>query len=192
MTATTSPQPPSLAQDFVRHLSQLAERDRGALAALRRSLGFDPGAYPPAFPFVERFAGSERHAADPFRKALYVVAGLFAFYPERRAGYSFAMAFGRLKVKRDSNSIEQRFITLLGADPENLPNYLRQAVSLLAADGIAFDYAMLLDDLARWLNPHAQEQRDALRQRWARDFYHALAQRESENDALPESSSITE
>uniref|UniRef100_A0ABX1PPX3 Type I-E CRISPR-associated protein Cse2/CasB n=2 Tax=Aromatoleum anaerobium TaxID=182180 RepID=A0ABX1PPX3_9RHOO len=170
----------------------LAERDRGALAALRRSLAFDPGSYPPAFPFVERFVGSQRHTADPFRKALYVAAGLFALHPAQRADYSLAMAFGHLKLKRDSNSIEQRFITLLAADPENLSNYLRQAVSLLAADGIAFDYTMLLDDLTRWLNPYAHEQRDALRQRWARDFYRALAPREAGEDAVPDSSTITE
>lgn len=191
MTAASSPQRLSVAQDFLRHLSQLAERDRGAMAVLRRSLAFAPGSYPPSFPFIERFVGSERHAEDPFRKALYVVAGLFAQHPHQRAGDSFAKAFGQLKVKRDSNSIEQRFVTLLASDSENLANYLRQAASLLAADGIAFDYAMLLEDLARWLNPYAIEQRDTLRQRWARDFYRVLSARDSEDDAIPGASRTT-
>uniref|UniRef100_UPI00235921B0 type I-E CRISPR-associated protein Cse2/CasB n=1 Tax=Pseudomonas aeruginosa TaxID=287 RepID=UPI00235921B0 len=62
------------------------------------------------------------------------------------------------------------------ADAEKLPVYLRQAVSLLAADKLAFDYGALLDDLAHWLDPYLPVARgDAIRQRWARDFYAALA-----------------
>ena len=159
------------AQSFIAHLEGLADRDRGAFAALRRSLTFDPGAYPPAYPYVERFVGADRHADDPWRKALYLTAGLFALHPQRADGTSFASGFGRLARERDSSSLEQRFVALLSADPESLPNLLRQAVSLLAADRLAFEYVRLLDDLARWLNPFAQEVRDSLRQQWARDFY---------------------
>ena len=104
------------------------------MAHLRRSLGFAPGAYPRAYPYVERFVGPDRHANDPWRKALYLAAGLFALHPEHRAGDTLASALGHLARVRESASIEQRFIALLGADPEGLPNLLRQAVSLLAAD----------------------------------------------------------
>lgn len=179
MTSAAAPQQSLHAQEFVNHLKALAERDRGSLAALRRSLGFRPGTYAPAFPLVERFVGIDRHAEDPLRKALYAVAGLFALHPADDSERSFAAAFGLLKSKRDSDSIEQRFIAVLSADPENLSHYLRQAVSLLAAEGIALDYAGLLRDLTRWLNPYAQEQRDALRQRWARDFYRTIARHET-------------
>jgi CRISPR system Cascade subunit CasB len=161
------------AQSFIAHLSGLAERDRGALAALRRSLAFDPGAYPPAYPYVERFVGPDRHADDPRRQALYLTAGLFALHPKHQATVSLAGAFGTLAKARGSASIEQRFVALLGADPEHLPQMLRQAVSLLMADGSGFDFARLLDDLARWLDPYAFDTRDSLRQRWARDFYRA-------------------
>lgn len=167
------------AQAFVTHLKTLAERDRGALAALRRSLGFTPGTYAPAFPYVERFAGLDQPSSDAYRQALYVTAGLFALQSNHIERTSFAAAYGALMRVRDSGSIERRFIALLAADPENLPDYLRQAVSLLAADGLAFDYVRLLDDLARWLNPYAFEQRDALRQRWARDFYQAQIRHEA-------------
>ncbi|MNQ61216.1 CRISPR-associated protein Cse2 [compost metagenome] len=78
--------------------------------------------------------------------------------------------------QRDSASIEQRFIALLGADAENLANYLRQVISLLAAGDQPLDYGVLLRDLSVWLNPHIDpERRDAVRQRWARDFYRVLA-----------------
>ncbi len=158
-------------QSFIRHLIGLKDSDRGALAHLKRGLGFDPGAYPRAYPYVERFVGADRHAEDPRRKALYLTAGLFAWHPLHQEGLSFAAALGRIGHARDSGGIEQRFIALLGAEPDDLPTLLRQAVSLLAADSQPCDYVSLLDDLTRWLAPWGQEARDRLRQRWARDFY---------------------
>lgn len=166
---------PDFAAAFVGHLRQLHEHDKGAMAILRRSLGFDPGNYPPAYPFVERFVGEGRHANDPMRRALYGVAALFGQHPHHIEGRSLAVAFGVVMRHRDSASIEQRFMALLSADAENLPQYLRQVVSLLSADDQGFDFAQLLRDLCRWLNPYAQESRDQLRQRWARDFYNALS-----------------
>ncbi|EME5358153.1 type I-E CRISPR-associated protein Cse2/CasB [Pseudomonas aeruginosa] len=159
---------------FIGHLQRL-QNDRGALAVLRRSLGFAPGAYVPAYPYVERFVGAERHAHDAWRLALYLTAGLFASHPEQGPA-SLATRFGELMKARDSASIERRFIALLSADAENLSVYLRQVVSLLAAGKLAFDYGALLNDLAHWLDPYLPVARgDAIRQRWARDFYAALA-----------------
>lgn len=176
-------------QSFIVYLVGLKDGDRGALAHLKRSLGFDPGAYPRAYPYVERFVGADRHAEDPRRKAMYLAAGLFALHPQQSQGTSFASALGRIGRTRDSASTEQRFVALLDAEPESLPTLLRQAVSLLAADGIGFDYASLLDDLARWLDPFKPEARDQLRQRWARDFYRAYDTHAASDDTaatLPE------
>ncbi len=167
------------AQKFIEHLQALEQRDRGALAALRHSLAFDPGTYPGAFPYVERFAGSAVHERDARRLALYAVAGLFAMHPVQGA-QSFAASFGELMSRRGSDSIEKRFIALLGADPENIVVYLRQAASLLAADNIGCDYVRLLDDLSQWMNANTDPAGlDRLRQRWARDFYRS-AQSETE------------
>lgn len=172
------------AQSFIAYLIGLKDSDRGALAHLKRSLGFDPGAYPRAYPYVERFVGVDKHADDPWRKAMYLAAGLFALHPQHHQGTSFASALGRIGRTRDSASIEQRFVTLLGAEPESLPTLLRQAVSLLAADGVGFDYASLLDNLTRWLDPFKPEARDQLRQRWARDFYRAYDPHAASNAAI--------
>lgn len=162
------------AQHFIAHLQNLQERDRGAMAVLRRSLGFEPGSYPPAYPYVERFVEAERHARDASRLALYLTAGLYALHP-RQGTSSLASSLGEVMRRRDSASIEQRFIALLGADAENLAVYLRQVVSLLAADDRPLDYSLLLRELSVWLNPRVDaERRDAVRQRWARDFYRAL------------------
>lgn len=175
MTTTMATGKPDLAAAFVGHLRHIYEHDRGAIAILRRSLGFAPGAYPPAYPLVERFVGADRHSNDPFRLALYCVAGLFAQLPHHIEGRPLAKAFGAVMRDRDSASIEQRFIAMLSADAENLPQYLRQVITLLSAGNQGLDYAQLLRDLSRWLNPYAQEARDQLRQRWARDFYNAAS-----------------
>lgn len=176
--SSTPVQSPSHAEAFVSHLVALAQSNRGAMAELRRSLSHPPGAHVAAFPYVERYAGT-RHALDPYRKALYLVAGLFALNPDQQKGRSFATAYGRLSEQRNrsdkSNGIERRFIALLSADGESLPAHLRQAVSLLATDSIAFDYVRLLGDLAIWLAPRKQDQLDSVRQRWAQDFYRASA-----------------
>lgn len=160
------------AREFISYLETLQKCDSGALAALRHSLAFAPGSYPKAFPYVERFVGADWHERDARRLARYAVAGLFARH-SKQAGQSFAYAFGDLMRRRESGSIEGRFVALLGADSENIFDYLCQAISLLAADGIGLDYAALLNDLSVWMNPHAD--RDRLRQRWARDFYRALS-----------------
>lgn len=168
------------AEQFIAHLNTLKERDRGALAALRHSLAFAPGCYPKAYPYVERFVGAAVHERDARRLALYAVAGLFARHPQQHSR-SFATALGELMARRQSPSIEGRFIALLGADAENIVDYLRQAISLLAADDIGCDYARLLDDLSYWLNPSADP--SLLRQRWARDFYRAVQAIHESTDA---------
>ena len=173
------------AQSFIAHLSELAEQDRGALAQLRRGLGFAPGAFPRAYPYVERFVGPDRDANDPWRKALYLAAGLFALHPQHREGETLAAALGHLARARESGSIEQRFVALLGAGPEGLPNLLRQVVSLLAADGLAYDHVRLLDDLGVWLRPFDSEGRDRIRQRWARDFYRTYDATSEPSDSDP-------
>lgn len=162
----------SYTDQFIAHLQALAQRDRGALAALRRSLGFAPGTYPPAFPSVERFA-AQTDDRPSLRQALYLTAGLHAMHPLHMPGRGLAAALARVMTQRDSPSIEKRFVALLAAEPEELPDHLRQVVSLLAADGVGIDYGELLDDLTTWLSPRAYEARDRLRQRWARAFYRA-------------------
>jgi CRISPR system Cascade subunit CasB len=187
------------ARSFIDYLSALSGRDRGALAVLRRSLTFEPGTYPAAYPYVERFVGADRYADDPRRLALYLTAGLYAMHPKHQVENSFAAAFGNISQRRDrkasaygdSNSrrgsMEQRFIALLSAEPQGLPTILRQATSVAAADGCGFDYIRLLDDLSRWLNPLGFEDRDRLRQRWARDFYRAYDGKADDADAETES-----
>lgn len=172
----------TFSESFVEHLRRLGERDRGALAALRRSLAFAPGAYPPAYPVVERFAAKEG-TREALRLALYLSAGLYALNPRHHSRRSFADALAQAMIERKSDSIERRFIALLSADAESLPTHLRHAVQLLAAGELGFDFTLLLDDLAVWLDPWRLDDRDRVRQRWARDFYRRLAPAEDADAA---------
>ena len=166
-------------QRFIAHLRLLSGRDRGALAALRRSLAFAPGAHAPAMPFVEPFAARDS-TREAQRQALYLAAGLYAANPRQRTGQSLGAALAVARRRRKSESIERRFLALLGADAEGVAVHLRHANSLLAAEELGCDYAALAADLESWLDPWNDELRDRVRQRWARDFYHDLAAREPE------------
>lgn len=150
---------------FIERLRTLAKGDRGALATLRRSLAFDPGTWPAAFRYVEPFLGQDEVLPDR-RRAAYLAAGLFAMHPDHAEGVSLGRAFGNLARKRQSGSIESRFLALLSADETELPNRLRQAVSLLKSDGLALDWALLRKQLGNWNAPARFVQ-----QAWARDYY---------------------
>lgn len=166
-----------------RFVERLTKTDRRGLAALRRSLGFPPGEFPEAYPYVEPFVSEEGD-----RWAFYLLAGLFALAGGTRAGRiqtqdedargeSLGRAVRSLFLARDSSpSIEQRFIALLDAEAEQLPHRLRQMASLLNADSIAVDWAQLLRDLQHWGSGHRW-----IQQRWARDYYRSEATEDIEN-----------
>ena len=152
--------------EFVKNLRELETTDRRAMAVLRRSLAFAPGTWPPAYAYVERFAGGENISAL-YRNAAYLTAGLFAIHRNHCDQVSVGKAFGQLAHKRqNSKTIEGRFLGLLTADDDLLPHRLRQAVSLLSADGIGLDYDRLLTDLTWWKTDSKNVQ-----QRWAKDYY---------------------
>lgn len=179
MTQAVEPAPSRL-ENFIHHLRR---QDRAAFAELRRSLSFDPGTFPPSFPFVERFVMGVRSAWE--RKAFYLVAGLLALVerplekeadtvpdePEasisKESRHSFGHAVAELyQARGETISIEARFIALLDADEEQLSNRLRQLVGLVHADDVRIGWAQLLKDILDW-----NHDRRFVQQRWARDFY---------------------
>lgn len=149
-------------------LEQLNETDNKAKAVLRHSLAFEPGRHIPAFPYVEPFLKGEE---DDWRRGMYyLIAALWAsHWREGRAGYKFplARACATHQLNSGSASTERRFISLLDADREQLPNRLRQMVALLGEQSIDFD--ALLTDLLYW-NRNDKRVQNA----WARDFYRTL------------------
>lgn len=149
-----------------------ANASRKPLAELRKSLAFGLGEYFPVYRYVDGFLDRSEPTSEWSRRMHYLVAGLYATYRSNASnGKSFGQVVGLLSAKRDSGSIELRFLALLGATKENeLAYHLRQLTALLKSEGIALDFAQLLADLKRWRSP-----RRFVQQRWARGFYRSKA-----------------
>jgi CRISPR system Cascade subunit CasB len=150
---------------FIKWLEARSAEDTRIRAVLRRSLAFAPGAFPPAYPYVEPFLGQEQQ--DWSRNAHYLVAGLWALHwREGRSGLilSVGAACAAHMVASGSTSTERRFISLLDADVDQLPNRLRQVISLLSDQSI--DFEGLLTGLLHWSSDRKYTQNA-----WARDFY---------------------
>lgn len=163
---------------LIRYLVDSVAEDRQARAILRRSLAAAPGTYTPAFPYVEPFLG-ELSARDRRRRAAYLVAGGFALHPVHAEGRDLGAAFQWLAARRGTGNIESRWIALLDADDDQLPERWRQGLRLLAADGIGLDWAQTYRDLSSWGHPNRFVQ-----QRLARSFYRTPL--ESESSPTPE------
>lgn len=167
----------SRSANFVDFLRQL---DRRAFAELRRSLGQAHSMS--AIPYVEPFVASEESGWK--RQMYYLVAGLLALVERpsegpinqehgkhQNAEANFGVSVAELYIKRErSGSIEQRFVRLLDADKEQLPNRMRQMVTLLHSQGLSIDWARLLDDLSAWRSDTRWVQHQ-----WARSFYQKVA-----------------
>jgi CRISPR system Cascade subunit CasB len=100
---------------------------------------------------------------------VYLAAGLWASAPRRepgkahRIGEAWRVLHGRQDSKR---STEARFVSLIGADEDELNWRLRQATKLLSSASIDIDWPMLLRHLLGWSHPDRWVQ-----QSWARDFW---------------------
>lgn len=157
---------------LIKRLTELAAaNDLAAFAILRRSLSFEPGAWPAAFPYVEPTA----HLGDGWRrKAAYLVAGLYALSRVTPGKGNFGEAVRAYSKTTDSKSVEQRFIAVLEADPDELPHRLRQMITLIRSASVAPEWDGFYRDLLQWNHPNKY-----IQQRWARAFY---AQEHSDAD----------
>jgi len=167
---------------FIEWLEGLNEKDTKVRAVLRRSLAFEPGRFPAAYPYVEPFLKDE----DNFwrRKVLYLVAGLWAAHwreGQRGQPVSLGRACAAYQTASGSTSIERRFITLLDADRDQLPHRLRQMIALLRAQAIDFD--ALLHGLLFW-----DDDQKRIQNAWARDFYRSMNSKMEKELATQEAS----
>lgn len=150
---------------FIEMLEEMAKKESKVRAVLKRSLAFEPGAYPPAFPYVELRLGNDD--GNWKRTVYYLVAGLWAqhFREGCGVGQNFPVVCGAFyEAKEKSPSIEKRFIALLDADEGQLAYRLRQMVTLLKEHTIDFD--SLLKELISW-----NHQDKFVQIRWAKAFY---------------------
>lgn len=157
---------------LAQHLAGFASEDhpnRAALAALRRGLGKEPGEVPQMFPYVVPVL-----EGVPLRDewAYFLVASLFGMYPGpftrdgNRDNHNLGASFRAVSDLTGSGSIEGRFVALLNARRDDLPEHLRFAVALCESARSRVDWAQLLHDVLAWDSASRRTQRE-----WARSFW---------------------
>ena len=149
---------------FITYLEGLRE-DRAALAALRRVLGQPIGTVREMFPYVVRWVGDSASRRE--ESTYYLTASHFAYHPDPGGSGNLGDAFARARKSREEDTaIERRFTTLLAAHPDDLPDYLRQAIGFLKSKEVPVNWHQLFYDLRGWSHPDAYIQK-----RWARAFW---------------------
>jgi len=152
---------------FIQHLLSLSpERDRQELAILRRGLGMPPGQDIRMYPYVISYLPEDVRGTDG-EKLYYLIAALFAYHSLNTSDGNFGNHMAQAVVGQDDKAaVERRFTILLNAHIEDLPNYLRQAVSFLKSKEIPVNWLQLFKDLKLWDHPERMIQR-----RWANAFW---------------------
>ncbi len=169
---------PEKEHPFITYLEGLRD-DRGALAALRRGLGQEPGSAVEMYRYVVPWIPDR--ASRQEERAYYLVAALFAYHPDPGGWGNLGDAFRRgCGPQGDNSAIERRFTALLAAHPDDLPFYLRQAIGFLKSKEVPIDWQQLLADLLAWDHPKGYVQRN-----WARSFWSRAPQKPGEEETIP-------
>jgi CRISPR system Cascade subunit CasB len=159
---------PEWAVDLANELTALAQPenpDRAALAHLRRGLDH------PLDYTLGRVGWLFHRVPDFALEHAVLAAGLFAWtkgdcpHTDR---VNFGAAFGTGLTLEQKKQREMRFIDLLDTDRQELRYKLRQAISLIARDSIALDWALLIRHLRYWADADRWVQK-----KWARGFWAA-------------------
>ena len=160
----------NLEERFINRLKELAAgQNRGALASLRRGLGQPPGTVAEMYRYVEPFLGGMESGARFKERAFYLVAALFAYHPKSTDEGNMGTHLAKTRIDAGADALERRFTALLAAHPDDLPDYLRQAVSFLKSKEEPVNWLRLVQDLQNW------EKRDdpkySVQKKWAREFW---------------------
>lgn len=158
----------NLEERFVNRLKELAEGDeRGALASLRRGLGQLPGTVADMYRYVEPFLGQERSGLK--ESAFYLVGALFALHPKSTEFGDMGAHLAKTRSEGGEDALERRFTALLASHPDDLPDYLRQAISFLKSKEEPVNWNQLLWDLQNW--DKRDDPKYSVQKKWARSFW---------------------
>lgn len=163
---------------FVGELETLRERDRGAMAALRRNAGETlEDARGVAWMHGRLYRELRRKNDEMY----FLVATLFDWNRKRSiGGGDVGVTMRLLAQEAGEEAIERRFLALLDAEFDDIHDAqdgfkkgggelafrLRQMVKLAASSEIGLNWAVLLADLCCWNTPGKPVQK-----KWARNFY---------------------
>lgn len=171
---------------FFSHLEKLVrDKDRGALAALRRGLGKPPGTAREMdrhiLPYLQQDAGVHPLVTEARENACYLVGALFAYWHQGKdiivkdapvnLGDSLRQLVDLETSERGNREdaekrVEKRLIALLNCHRDDLPDHLRHIIGLLKSKDIPVDWLQLLHDIQNWQRETRDVQRD-----WARKFW---------------------
>ncbi len=171
---------------FISALEHLVtDDDRAALAALRRGLGQRPGETMEVYPYVVPYVQGLRYTSD--ENAYYIIASLVGLYPtpgwQRSDGKQWTNLGASLALLKDDSgdSLEKRFVALLNAHVDDLPEHLRQAVSLLKSKDKPVNWLRLLRDIKQWDREDRRVQR-----LWAKGFWREVIEDDDESATQPD------
>jgi len=136
-------------EKFVDFLVSLKENhNRAALATLRRGLGKPLETTYCMHPYIMEWVGN-LHPEK--RKMYYLVASLFAYYPEHTEDQVNGGDICRqIANARSSGTMDKRFIVLLDSDERTFAKHLQTMVGLAKSSGIKINWKRLLSDLCYW------------------------------------------
>lgn len=158
-------QPARETHPFVNYLYSLGEKQaRGALAALRRGLGQPPGTVAEMYRYVVPWLPKDVSRGE--EAVYYLVASLYAIHPKSTPHGNLGEHLARTRKQEGDEALERRFTALLSAHADDLPDYLRQAVSFLKSKEEPINWDQLFRDLRNWDAPDRRVQKD-----WARAFW---------------------
>ncbi len=152
---------------FITYLKSLVEKDdRGALASLRRGLGQPPGITPEMYRYVIPYLPENPPKWQ--EQSFYLIAALFASHPKSTNKGNLGNHLANARTEGNEQALERRFTALLSAHPDDLPDYLRQTISLLKSKEVPVNWSELLYNLQSWSHP---KYGDVVRKKWAIGFW---------------------
>ena len=112
-------------------------------------------------------SGQERGGLK--ESAFYLVAALFALHPQSTEFGNMGAHMAKTRTESGEDALERRFTALLSAHPDDLPDYLRQAISFLKSKEEPVNWTQLLWDLQSW--DKRDDPKTSVQKKWARSFW---------------------
>lgn len=170
--------------------------ERAILARFRESIR--TGSSIELYKYIQKYIEELPDELSNFEKekieeTYLLIAGLFGLYPSpswnskgdyNNLGKSFyeyekKVNNGKKRSKDDlsTTGTEKRFMALLKANEEDLPEYLKQSIQLLSSKDVPINWFQLIRDIKNWSNEKTNVQRS-----WAKGFWGSLEKENKENN----------
>ncbi len=175
---------------FLEKLRDDPHNGSAAMAIFRRGLSERAADVEKMQRYLHRFMRESDAPQERWQEqSVFLIASLFALYKnaptpsdEDNMGDHFADARGNAS---SPEAVERRFSALLSAHHEDLPVYLRRAVTFLKSQEKGINWAGLLQDIWDW--PH-HTRGEKVRREWSRHFW--VQKRQDAPEQLTESTTI--